>query len=348
MIDLLMLLIAGHKDKAPLQEVKNILEPLTRATETTHRRTQSKSDSKSKRPLSGLETPINRSNLAVKFPPIDYQHSAMKGVVFTATGEALATPAPAELTNLFVNSPKVGLNFTKIFDFEEDDGLVGFDVGESDVDGPPPSPSLRKVEAGLAQQRESAVSVSISAAALPTRLRRPSSVRRSSTIQSRPGLSSAASDPSGLSAPTAQLSKTTAPSKATKRASSSATRPAAAPLVPKRSVTVPLPSQPPEYDLEDEENLPSPFLKRIEREKPMPPGSATLKAGKGPSKRPSNGNLLRVVAAVNVANANANAAAAVNGPGIVTGNTVQSALSRPALTSARKASEEARKALLRP
>jgi hypothetical protein len=44
----------------------------------------------------------------------------MKGVVFTATDEALATPTPAELTNLFINSPRVGFNFTKIFNFAGD------------------------------------------------------------------------------------------------------------------------------------------------------------------------------------------------------------------------------------
>ncbi|KAG6369840.1 hypothetical protein JVT61DRAFT_13397 [Boletus reticuloceps] len=40
------------------------------------------------------------------------------GVVLTHTGQPLATPTPAELVNLFVNSPKVGLDFAKIFEFE--------------------------------------------------------------------------------------------------------------------------------------------------------------------------------------------------------------------------------------
>lgn len=38
----------------------------------------------------------------------------MKGVVLTATGEILATPTPAELANLFNDSPKVGLNFVNL------------------------------------------------------------------------------------------------------------------------------------------------------------------------------------------------------------------------------------------
>jgi NIMA (never in mitosis gene a)-related kinase 2 len=42
----------------------------------------------------------------------------MKGVVLTSTGEKLATPSQAVLMNLFKWSPKVGLNFAKIFDFE--------------------------------------------------------------------------------------------------------------------------------------------------------------------------------------------------------------------------------------
>ncbi|KAF9032076.1 kinase-like domain-containing protein, partial [Panaeolus papilionaceus] len=90
----------------------------------------------------GMETPVTRSapattdinsipstlsnpsNLAA-MPPA----SAMKGVVFTATGQvlatplpavipmSLATPSPAEIGALFEKSPKVGLGFAKIFDF---------------------------------------------------------------------------------------------------------------------------------------------------------------------------------------------------------------------------------------
>ncbi|KAG6369862.1 hypothetical protein JVT61DRAFT_13422 [Boletus reticuloceps] len=40
------------------------------------------------------------------------------GVVLTHTGQPLVTPTPVELANLFVNSPKVGLDFAKIFEFE--------------------------------------------------------------------------------------------------------------------------------------------------------------------------------------------------------------------------------------
>jgi hypothetical protein len=52
---------------------------------------------------------------------MDYMPSAMKGVVLTSTGEILATPSPAKLVNSFNHSPKIGLNFGKVFDFEEGD-----------------------------------------------------------------------------------------------------------------------------------------------------------------------------------------------------------------------------------
>jgi len=43
----------------------------------------------------------------------------MKGVIFTLTGEILATSSPAELINPLNCSPKVGLKSFKIFAFEE-------------------------------------------------------------------------------------------------------------------------------------------------------------------------------------------------------------------------------------
>jgi NIMA (never in mitosis gene a)-related kinase len=48
--------------------------------------------------------------------------SATKGVILTATGETLATPSPNELANLFNQSPRVGLGFTKIFGSPESEG----------------------------------------------------------------------------------------------------------------------------------------------------------------------------------------------------------------------------------
>ncbi len=48
----------------------------------------------------------------------------MKGVDLTAMGEALATPSLTKLTKLFDSSPKVGLNFSKIFDFDEEEKVI--------------------------------------------------------------------------------------------------------------------------------------------------------------------------------------------------------------------------------
>jgi len=66
--------------------------------------------------------------------------------VTLATGEILATPSPAKLVNLFNRSPKVGLNFGKIFDFEEGDSGEKSSQERHDNGGasPPPSPSWRR------------------------------------------------------------------------------------------------------------------------------------------------------------------------------------------------------------
>jgi hypothetical protein len=133
------------KDKTPLEEVKD----------THQQQIKSISDATPKHTFPGLQTPV--WNIA-KPPPVNYEASAMKGVAFTATGEALATPAPAELTPLFVNSPRVGLNFTKICDWEGEEGSDRAE-DESDAEGPPPpSPSIRdraKSELKSTQQRDS-------------------------------------------------------------------------------------------------------------------------------------------------------------------------------------------------
>ena len=276
-------LTISTKGKTPLEEVKNVLAPLTE-----RKKTNTPVDSELENPFPPLQTPISRN---ISKPPKDCHLSAMKGVIFTATGETVATPSPAELTNLFVNSPKVGLNFTKIFDFDEQSEDVS-DGEYIDAEGPP-SPSVRKSDSTPTQQAPPQ-----SSAPPPSRLRRPS-IRRSVI---RPG---SASDPTST----------------------------------KSSVTVPQSSPPaPEYDFSDEENLPSPFLKRVERERAALPGGATLRTG---SKRLSNGNLLRTMAAVNAANAGT--ANGSGGKGAAKGN-----LARPAVTSARKAGKEARKALSGP
>ncbi|KAF7967067.1 hypothetical protein HWV62_35967 [Athelia sp. TMB] len=314
---------AGRKDKAPLEEVQNLLEPLARITDV-HHRTES---------IPEFRLPVETPSRGLTFPG-DYPLSAMKGVVLTATGEPLATPMP----NLFAKSPKVALSFAKIFDFEENEEGAR-DGGESDTDteGPPPSPSMRKIDTAVYQRESNSSSNSssssgsstatVTVAAPATRLRRPS-IRRSLQRTGHPSTSEAV----------------TGTKPASKRVSSSSlvatAATVAAPTI-KRSATMPMLASPPlpEYDFNDEENLPSPFLKRTEKENPMLNGGATgtVRAKAPGSKRPSGGNMLRAVAAVNAANA-----AAAGGAKSKAG------LTRPSVTSARKASEEARKALLRP
>src|SRR5258707_5412996 len=68
----------------------------------------------------------------------------MKGVDLTAMGEALATPSLTKLTKLFDSSPKVGLNFSKIFDFDEEEKVIDSQCEEDMNHSPPPSPSSRR------------------------------------------------------------------------------------------------------------------------------------------------------------------------------------------------------------
>ena len=262
-------------------EAKQKVDPLVQTTEERGHVREKRVTNAS----SNMATPVNRN---VARPLQDYMLSAMKGVVLTQTGQPLATPTPAELANLFVNSPKVGLDFAKIFDFEsepEDDN------SDSDEEAVPPSPTVRERPLLASVQRPS----------------------RKSTLPA------SASDPTGL----ISRVRTT---KSTKAKSDGDSEGAAAP-----SNKPSIPVRPAVYDLSDEENLPSPFLRRVERERSGLPNSGTFK-----SKRPSTGNLLRAVAA-------ANSAAGVK-PGRNASKALGSKLSspsslggaRPSLTNPRK------------
>ncbi|KAL1699982.1 kinase-like domain-containing protein [Schizophyllum commune] len=313
----------GRKEKTPLEEVKNLLEPLARMTtqENDGKRARRAAEAPTPRPrpfpaspFPELATPMARVTMPkVNMPP----QSAMKGVVLTATGETLATPKPNELVDLFCKSPKVGLNFAKIFDFDEGETD---DDDDDEEDSPrlssgsarsaehrnsPPSPTSGKERARTTRkQSEERPRTSSSASAArptssaqrsngvasapPTRLRRPS-IRGSSRRPTIPGrsektetLAPSVSDPVALSASGERATATTA----------SAARKAKAPPVISRASTAPPPT--PRYDMKDEENLPSPFLKRVDR-------TGTGASGKGLSKRPSGGNMLRAVAAANSA-----------------------------------------------
>lgn len=367
-----------------MEEVKNLLEPLSRISQATpaqqRRRKLDVQPTPKPNPtpirIASLETPISRPKYT------DFMPSAMKGVVLTATGETLATPAPAELANLFNSSPKVGLNFAKIFDFEDGGEKHGEDHHDDDEAlSPPPSPSSRK-EREKVKDREkddgSESSTSSNGATPttkqqplpPTRLRRPSirssaraSTRRTETL------------PASVSEPIISTSAAPAP------APSHAPKPLPHPhLRPSgsssnlaaigRAATLPIPvprSHPsPEYDFADEENLPSPFLKRIDKGAAAKAAAAaaasttssvTTAASTGSVKvkrRGSSGLMLRAVAAANSAGRRG-ATPTVQSPEAESDTVAISSSgsdgpesARPSLASARKASEEARKALLRP
>ncbi|KAK0464695.1 kinase-like domain-containing protein [Desarmillaria tabescens] len=244
----------GHHTR-PLEEVKNLLEPLSRLH------------------MVYPSTPAPPRPQAQMLPT---PASAMRGVVLTDTGEQLATPGPMP-AELFVNTPKVGLNFVRIFDFEDESD----DGNEEERSPVPVTPSRKRASIST---RDSALATSKATALSnppPTRLRRPS-ITRSSTSSS--SSTSDGTKPQPLQHPH---------------------------LKPASS-----PSPPPTYDLADEENLPSPFLKRAER---------ANSTGSKPKKRPSNGNLLRAVAAANSA---------------VRSKSTNDAVARPSVASARKAGEE--------
>ena len=129
----------------PLEEVKNLIAPLRFSlsgdssseffNQTPIRPSSSSSSSstlkQTKQPT--FETPINRTE-GTSLPEMP---SAMKGVILTSTGESLQTPRThththmynvadsSEVSRLFEETPRVSLNFAKIFDFEEGETLEG-------------------------------------------------------------------------------------------------------------------------------------------------------------------------------------------------------------------------------
>lgn len=351
--------LSGRKEKTPLEEVKNLLEPLARIADETPVQRRKLGNLTPKpmlhthtQPISSLVTPTARP-LKTEFMP-----SAMKGVVLTATGETLATPAPGELAKLFNKSPKVGLNFAKIFDFgdgdeDDDQGVSSPTTVESSREpSPPPSPSSRKSRE-KSKGRSSPDSVSSkstpsssssttapAANAPPTRLRRPS-IR---TTSQPPTLQRAATLPYTISDPPSR------PVTAVNGSSSTShVQPKPLPhphLNPQTSITrtvsLPLRSHPsPEYDLADEENLPSPFLKRTVDRPVAVRAGGSLKIAK---KRQSSGHALRAVAAANAAGKRVITPSVL--PPETAGNDSPAVIdARPSLANARKASEEARKAL---
>ena len=353
---------AACSGKTPLEEVKNILAPLAQFTETPVRCGLSRAPSafETPRPAAFMRaTPSFPENIA---PP-----SAMKGVILTATGEPVATPSPAELAKLFVDTPKVGLNFAKIFDFDSEDE---HDEDSDDDDEPAPGedgyetdtrPSSRRSSAGSSGSREDDDSErtpqpSPTIAVRPTRLRRPS-------IRGRPSLEAPVPAPvarrlsgAGSARPTRSSSRppSTTSSAAPPRTAKSSTGPAA--VVSNQPV--------PDYDLSDEENLPSPFLKKCDRQaltRTATQISTSNSTGTVAMRAPRrSGATLRQMTMVNAAAATVKTSAekekvratrpsartaslsALGGAGAANAGV------RPSIAKAMKASEDAKKALSRP
>jgi hypothetical protein len=311
-----------------------------------------------------LETPVCRRPLNDK---LDLAPSAMKGVVLTATGEPLATPAQGELAKLFVDSPKVGLDFSKIFDKTSKFVSEDHDGQDTDDDeGPPPSPCIRKSspDAGRPQSSvrasTSADQTPVTQSARQSRLRRPSLIQRLPATK-RSTVPSSESDPSSLSSSSQRTMPPTnnRPPHPSDSVSANPSSSATSTSSTGSKVKVPRTDPLPQYDLSDEENLPSPFLKRVERERVLVtpsdehelPSPFLKRVERAPSvlrnKRPSNSNQLLKAAATNLASTRAGKIApssTASAKEKLTGGTI----SRPSVANARKASEEARKALLRP
>jgi hypothetical protein len=217
-----------------------------------------------------------------------------------------------ELARLVLNSPRVGLNFGGIFDegrgFDED-SEDGDEEGGGEKEPVSPSTKRRLLLERKGHEREKErekenFSPQPSPSAPPTRLRKPS-IRASLPRPSLP--------PSTTSCPTTfpTTARTDHPQ----------------PLAP---ASVPAPA----YDLEDEDNLPSPFLKRIDRGRPH-------------SRRGSGAYDLRAKAAANVAMGSGKEG---RGARISAGASVGAGagIARPSLERAKQASEDAKKALFRP
>ncbi|EMD33769.1 hypothetical protein CERSUDRAFT_160055 [Gelatoporia subvermispora B] len=325
------------------EEVRNILAPLNRLVGSPE---HSHLTRVAKPPI--FQTPLSSKSTGPSEAP-----SAMKGVILTATGEPVATPTQAELAKLFMNTPKVGLNFAKIFDFDS----------EAESDDEPDETISEEQTRRLSMKREreetdsentpTQQSLGAAPAQRPTRLRRPS-IRASS---SRPLLDttsaeSARSEPPARAEPPRKFTRATTVS-ASSSSSSSVIH--AAPAAQAAQAAAPAVSQsPPEYDLSDEENLPSPFIKRCDRERltrtasvaSLPLQSATnavsAPAASAVRRAPrKSGGGLRAMAVVNAANA------ATSSGSRTTGSAMKVPV-RSAIMKAQKASEEARKALHRP
>ena len=321
----------GRKEKTYLEEVKNVLAPLSRLAALSPEDPPPKPPvSMLTRPMAaGFKTPLTRKVGKTPFDGDLPLGSAMKGVVFTATGETLSTPAPAQFANLFVTTPKVGLHFEKIFDesYDEehtqkpeeptqDDGETS--EAPSDTPNAPPTPSKpeRKTPSSSATKITRSNSVTtVKSGGSSSSVSRTASTRTASTRTRRTSLIPTPPTKTGITRTTSvgpavhQRSNSEQPtppsSKKSASASGTLTR-------TKSSHVGSTPPSPVQWDLQDEENLPSPFLKKAERERQraatfshireQPQRKAKITTGTGtlPKKKASEQNILRTYAAANV------------------------------------------------
>ncbi|KAF8964912.1 kinase-like domain-containing protein [Flammula alnicola] len=326
---------ACRKEKNPLEEVKNLLEPLAHMTQATPAATTAPNQ-----PFPSLETPTSRA----------IQNDFM-----------------------FNRSLKVGLNSGKIFNFEEG-ARIAKDAEqhhEEDMDSPPPSPSRWKEKEKAKDKEEEKDNSSKSSlsstrttqmtapvAPPPTRIRRPS-IRTStrSTHSKSSTLPVSSSDPVKLCTASMSHSQPKPLPRPHLRPSNSNSNLAS--VASSATLPIPIPRNypSPEYDFADEENLPSPFLKRVDKTAAAKVAAAASAAAASSSsnstssvkakRRGSSGLLLRAVAAAN----SAGRRGPLTSPLPSEENDGPSASDTPfpsAIHSHNEVSEEARKALLRP
>jgi len=319
----------GRKEKTYLEEVKNVLAPLSRLAALSPEDPPSKPPvSMVTRPTADFKTPLTRKVGKTPFDNALPLGSAMKGVVLTSTGETLSTPAPAQFANLFVATPKVGLNFEKIFDesYEEEDTqkpeepVHDDETSEAPSDTPSahPTPSKPERKTSLSSAtkltRSNSVTVLKSTSSSSSSTSRTTSTRASTTRTRRTSLIPTPPTKTGITRTTSagaavhQRSSSEQPTASSSRTSVSFT--GTLPRTKSSQVAI-TPSSPAQWDLQDEENLPSPFLRKAEkerqraatfshiREQPQRKVKTTTGTGTLPRRRPSEQNILRAYVAAN-------------------------------------------------
>jgi NIMA (never in mitosis gene a)-related kinase 2 len=389
------------RGKAPLDEVQNIM-----ASPTPFTCIAPILPPPLPAPAPILETPVNR-RLSTIPPP-----SAMKGIVFTLTGEPLSTPAPSsDLARLLVDSPRVGLNFAKIFeeDEEEVDGEETVHAGarpvdtsldidieddrdqdgdarleedsgsDTDTDIPPPSPSDRRTSCmGILPPQPQPLNQTARSIGRPrtsvqlTRAQSLAVLPSSSSVD--PVVSSTSTSASTSRPPSLKPARPSARHTRHQSLSTASSRTTSPTTIIKSLASLPSPqydeadlpspflkridrdrdmditSSPVTPHQEEQDDPPSPFLMRVERERPAPPPAAAAAA----RKRPSNANRLRTVAAANSVSSSSSATAVgasvkSTKPSVKSTSrpSVNGAAGRPSIASARRAQEEAKRVLLK-